>query len=318
MSIFGSSLLSIKSLETNDIEFLFNKARLYKDEFKKHGRIDHLVHSVSSSRPYVLMMVFFEPSTRTRVSFQMAAYRLGLRSIIFDSPTSSSLQKGETYFDTLKNLSAMKPDLMIVRYGDSIEVERVLLEMSCPVVNAGSGSGEHPTQALLDAFTLCEHLTSLQGVKILLVGDIIHSRVAKSNLYLLRLLGAEIGICGPAHLLPDSAGEWKSVQRFSHLDEGMKWCQVLMGLRLQKERHSPDDLQEMKKQRAEEESYRVESKHLRKLSTSALILHPGPVIQGEEFAPEVLSDSRCRVLTQVTNGLFIRAALYSMILGLDQ
>lgn len=225
------------------------------------------------------------------------------------------MQKGESQSDTLRNISAMLPDLMVVRYGDSPEVENLLSEMSCPVINAGSGIGEHPTQALLDAFTIAEAFGQVAGQRILMVGDVIHSRVAKSDLELLLKLGAEIGICGPSEMLPLKSGSWGRVKYFSDLESGLDWCHVLLGLRIQKERHLGAGMDSAMVEYGAH--FRVDQGHLNRLSSSAIILHPGPVIRGVEFASEVLADRRCLVLEQVTNGLFVRAALYSLILDLE-
>jgi aspartate carbamoyltransferase catalytic subunit len=314
MSFFEKSLLSVQNLDTENIKLLFSRAKVFKEEFRKSKRFDHLIRQ-HSNRPIVVAMVFLEPSTRTRVSFQSAAYRFGFQTIIFDSATSSSMQKGESQYDTLRNISAMLPDLMVVRYGNSPELEGILDTMNCPVISAGSGTGEHPTQALLDAFTILEARGSISGQRVLMVGDVVHSRVANSNIQLLTRLGAEVGICGPEVMLPPALGDWKNVKRFSDLRLAVSWCQVLMGLRIQKERH-----EEVGTSNSDNEiwdQYRVDRVHLESLSDNGIILHPGPVIRGVEFSSDVLQDRRCLVLEQVTNGLFVRAALYSLILGLE-
>lgn len=314
MSFFEKSLLSIQNLDTENVKLLFSRAKAFKEEFRKSRRFDHLIRQ-PSNRPIVVAMVFLEPSTRTRVSFQAAAYRFGFRTIIFDSATSSSMQKGESQYDTLRNISAMLPDLMVVRYGNSPEVEGILDTMNCPVISAGSGTGEHPTQALLDAFTILEARGSIAGQRVLMVGDVVHSRVANSNIQLLNRLGAEVGICGPEVMLPAALGDWKNVKRFSDLRLAVSWCQVLMGLRIQKERHEEVGISNSAIEIWDQ--YRVDRVHLESLSDNGIILHPGPVIRGVEFSSDVLQDRRCLVLEQVTNGLFVRAALYSLILGLE-
>ncbi|MCB0362255.1 MAG: aspartate carbamoyltransferase catalytic subunit [Bdellovibrionales bacterium] len=315
MSFSGKSLLRIQDLDIDKVMLLFDKARALKAEFKRSKTFGRKLHLSLESQQKLLAMVFLEPSTRTRMSFQAAAARLGFRVVSFDCSSASSMEKGENEIDTLKNVSALLPDLMVVRYGESKQVGDLLPKLNCPVINAGSGMDEHPSQALLDAFTMLEAKGSLVGQRLLMVGDIRHSRVAHSNLRLLGPLGVQLGICGPSELLPPLEGEWKNVERFEDLQSGISWCQILMGLRIQKERHlaagSGRDLVSYQGQ------FRIEPSHLSKWTQNGIILHPGPVIRGVEFAEEILHDPRSLVIEQVTNGLFVRAALYSLILGLE-
>ncbi|MGE3387894.1 MAG: aspartate carbamoyltransferase, partial [Bdellovibrionales bacterium] len=227
--------------------------------------------------------------------------------------TVSSISKGETFEDTLRNVAAMQPDLMVVRYGQDHGADQVIGKLPFPVVNGGIGALEHPTQALLDAFTIREFLGQVKGQKVLIVGDVLHSRVANSNLVLLRKMGAELAYCAPKEFVPSNPG-WQPIRSFADLNEGMAWATVVMGLRIQKERHMP--VQGIGLSIAEyREKYRVGMDQLKNFK--GILLHPGPVIRGIEFSDAVLSDPRCKVLDQVTNGVYVRAALLSMILGLE-
>lgn len=259
-------------------------------------------------------MVFLEPSTRTRISFQTAAYRLGLDSFVFDSVSSSSLIKGESLPDTLKNIAAMLPDLMVLRYGNSPDVDATLPDLGCPIINAGSGTTEHPTQALLDAFTIQEALGELRGKKVLIVGDVVHSRVANSNLRLLTARGVEVAVCGPKSMLPQEE-PWDGVRKFTNLKEAASWCDVLMGLRIQTERHG--DKSESFALAEYRDNFQVKQEHLKLMGPKGLLMHPGPVIHGVEFSPQVLQNPQCLVLTQVTNGMFVRAALMTLVMGME-
>jgi aspartate carbamoyltransferase catalytic subunit len=314
MSLQGKSFISVEPISNANIESIFARAQLFKEEFARSRNIEHIVHGRGRENK-VIAMVFSEPSTRTRMSFQMAAHRLGIRPISLDNMAMSSISKGETFADTLRNISAMQPDMMVVRYGGDPDADMVIQDLPFPVINGGIGAMEHPTQALLDAFTIREFRGKVEGEKVLIVGDVLHSRVANSNLVLLRKLGAEIGYCAPKEYTP-KADRWKEVRHFADLKEGMGWASVVMGLRIQKERHTPG--QGIGLTIAEyREKYRVGGDHLKSFKSDGILLHPGPVIRGVEFSDFVLKDPRCKVLDQVTNGVFIRAALLSMIMGFE-
>ncbi|NJM10249.1 MAG: hypothetical protein HC883_05150 [Bdellovibrionaceae bacterium] len=193
MSLIGESFLSSEQLTEKDIDQIFSRATLFKTEFEKKKRIDHLIKSEGLGHK-VLALVFSEPSTRTRMSFQVAGARLGMRSVALDNPSIASLSKGETLEDTFRNIAAMMPDLMVVRYNTNHDADAVIRDLPCPVINGGIGTIEHPTQALLDAMTIHEFRGKVKGEKVLIVGDVLHSRVANSNLLLLRRMGAESGL----------------------------------------------------------------------------------------------------------------------------
>lgn len=315
MSIVGESFLSSEQLSEKDIEQIFSRATLFKREFVKKKRFDHLVANNEGLNQKVLALVFAEPSTRTRMSFQVAGARLGLRTLALDNPQAASLVKGETLDDTIRNIAAMMPDLMVVRYNTNHDADMVIRELPCPVINGGVGAAEHPTQALLDAFTIQEFRGQVKGEKVLIVGDVLHSRVANSNLMLLKRMGAELAYCAPAEFEPKSDA-WKGVRSFTSLNEAVEWASVVMGLRVQKERH-PTNVGIGSSMAEYRERYRVGGDQLTHFRTDGILLHPGPVIKGVEFSAFVLNDQRCKVLDQVTNGVFVRASLMSIMLGLE-
>ena len=313
MSLVGESFLSSDQLTEKDIDKIFSRASLFKTEFENKKRIDHLIKSEGLSHK-VIALVFSEPSTRTRMSFQVAAARLGMRSVALDNPQNASISKGETLEDTFRNISAMMPDLMVVRYNTNIDADAVIKDLPCPVISGGIGSSEHPTQALLDAFTIKEFRGQVKGEKVLIVGDVLHSRVANSNLMLLRRLGAEVAYCAPEQFEPKN-DQWKGVRNFTNLKEAIEWSTVTMALRVQKERHQSESIgASMAEYR---ERFRIGGDQLQNFRPDGILLHPGPVIRGIEFSAFVLNDKRCKVLDQVTNGVFVRAALISIMLGLE-
>lgn len=314
MSLVGESFLSSEQLTEKDIEQIFSRATLFKKEFQNKKRFDHLIKGEGLSQK-MIALVFSEPSTRTRMSFQMAASRLGIRTMSLDNPQVASLSKGETLEDTFRNIAAMMPDIMIVRYNTNQDADVVVKELPCPVISGGIGAVEHPTQSLLDAFTIQEFRGQVKGEKVLIVGDVLHSRVANSNLLLLKRMGAEVAYCAPEHFQPKNE-TWKGVKSFANLNEGVEWSTVIMGLRVQKERHAQEgsigfSLAEYR------EKFRVGGDQLKHFRHDGILLHPGPVIRGIEFSAFVLNDKRCKVLDQVSNGVFIRSALISLILGLE-
>jgi aspartate carbamoyltransferase catalytic subunit len=313
MSLVGESFLSSEQLTEKDIDQIFSRATLFKSEFEKKKRIDHLFKDEGLSHK-VVALVFSEPSTRTRMSFQVAAARLGMRSVALDNPQNASISKGETLEDTFRNISAMMPDLMVVRYNTNLDADAVIKDLPCPVISGGIGASEHPTQALLDAYTIQEFRGKVKGEKVLIVGDVLHSRVANSNLMLLRRMGAEVAYCAPEQFEPKNDA-WKGVRGFSNLKEAMGWATVVMALRVQKERHISENMSvSMAEYR---ERFRIGGDQLQNFPSDGILLHPGPVIRGIELSAFVLNDKRCKVLDQVTNGVFVRAALISIMLGLE-
>jgi aspartate carbamoyltransferase catalytic subunit len=314
MSLLDKPFLSSADVSQEDAVAIFERSSLFKKEFTEKGRIDHLIKPNTLGQK-VVTLLFSEPSTRTRTSFQLAALRLGLRVVLLDNMSVSSMQKGETVGDTIRNAAAMRPDLLIARFNEDVDAEEAIKESKIPVINAGIGAKEHPTQALLDAFTIIEQRGQIEDEKVLMVGDVLHSRVANSNLKLLRNLGAEVAYCAPEEFRPKDS-EWENVQHFPHRDEAVKWATVIMGLRIQTERHKDERSIGLTVANFRDR-YRIGGDQLEHFRPDGVLLHPGPVIRGVEFSNYVLQDSRCHVLDQVTNGVFVRAALMSFILGIE-
>ncbi len=254
-------------------------------------------------------LLFFEPSTRTRLSFEIAALRAGVASVVLDGGAGSSLQKGESIEDTILNVAAMNPDFLVVRCADSVPLAELSTQFSAKVLNAGWGIKAHPTQALLDALTIRDHFGSFSGKKLLIIGDVKHSRVAASQFELMPRLRIEIAVCGPPEFLESLPPAQK---RFSSLAEGLQWADVVIALRPQIERHH----QTMKISRSEyAQSYGLNAEVLRLFSAKGIIMHPGPIHHGVEMQSEVLRDPRSRVLQQVSNGVYMREALIRWLGG---
>lgn len=314
MSNPSQSLLDTTALDTAALFSLFKLTDKLAERFQKNRVFyDPFKKPILGSK--VIAVLFFEPSTRTRMSFEMAANRLGARVIRLDEVSSSSLSKGESYLDTVLNVLAMNPDVLVVRYGKSAELDALWPTLSIPVINGGSGTMAHPTQGLLDAYTILKERGKIEGEKILVVGDILYSRVARSNFDILHRLGAEIAVCGPEKLLP-SAKEFPHIKVFSKIEEGLQWATVCMGLRMQLERH---DKAEVNASVLDEHQrlYRIDAAKLRHLRKDGIVMHPGPINHGVEFTSEVLQDPRSRVLQQVSNGVLLRGAVLAARLNLE-
>lgn len=304
----STSLLDTLSLTDRDILNLFEKADQLDHLGNAHG---HFYSPGQAPSGRVVGCLFFEASTRTRMSFQMAAYRLGHQVLTMEMNAASSLSKGETYEDTVLNIAAMKPDVLVVRYGNSVELDQLLPTLPMPVLNAGSGVAAHPTQALLDSYTIRKELGGVAGKKVLIVGDIKHSRVARSNFDVLLKLGAEVAVAGPDAMIPDDLP--KNVKRVEIIEDGLKWADVYMGLRIQVERHSAErnigSDSSLKSNDDYHNRFGLNQPRLNLLKKQSIVLHPGPINHGVEFSHDVAKDPRNRVLNQVTNGVLIRASL---------
>ncbi len=312
MSTASRSLLDTESLDQSALNSLFSLTDKIAERFRQF-QVFYDISRKPMLGAKVVACLFFEPSTRTRMSFEMAANRLGVRVIRFDESSSSSLIKGESVLDTVLNILAMKPNLLVVRYGQQPELDQLWPTLDIPVINGGSGTTAHPTQALLDAYTILKERGRIAGERVLIVGDIVHSRVASSNFDVLKKMGAEVAVCGPQQLLP---AKEMNIKTFAQIEEGLAWATVCMGLRMQTERHDKSEVTEA----ALDENrrlYRIDAAKLREMQRDAIILHPGPINLGVEFTEDVLKDPRCRVLQQVENGVFIRGALLSSRLGFD-
>ncbi len=297
------SLIQIKDLTPAQIKSVFSLAR----DFKNH------TYQVSE-RPQVVALVFFEASTRTRMSFEMAALRTGRKTILFDTGKGTSLEKGESFVDTMMNIASMGPDLLVVRAPDELDLLKVSQKISIPILNAGWGKKEHPTQALLDMITLLgKRAGDLKQERLLFVGDVKHSRVVGSHIQLSQILNYEIGFCGPSEFMPQSdeasSNQYSKIKYFNKLEEGLNWATSLMLLRVQKERHAASfNLEDYM------QNYSLDAERLKRLKKDQWILHPGPVNQGVEMSEVAYSDERSLILEQVSNGVAVRAALLNYFL----
>lgn len=288
----NASFLDFRDLSAQEILDLFSLAKKLKNDDKSFQ---------PNLQGQTAGLLFFEPSTRTRFSFEAACARLGLYPFALFGSEGTSLEKGETFEDTVYNIAAMRPELLIVRCQDDLDLEELSENLPMPILNAGWGKRGHPTQTLLDTFTIWEQMGSAQKFKILFVGDIRHSRVVSSHFEMAKILGYEIGICAPSELLPQKTDGLKV---FGDLSQGLSWCDVVMTLRVQKERHDNMILLDYY-----HDHFGLRPDNLKALSPNALILHPGPVNYGVELDKKVLKDPRTRILDQVTNGVFIRQAV---------
>lgn len=299
------SYLWVDDLSTDETLALFARA----EQIKKTLHSGQPVNTLGGKQISVL---FSEASTRTKMSFQMAAQRLGGQCLVFDNINTSSMIKGETFEDTFWTLNAMRPDLFIIRCRDSEPLEKIADQSSIPIINAGFGSKGHPTQALLDVFTMKNHFTELAGLRVLYVGDIAHSRVAHSGIMLLQALGAEVKVCAPEVLSKNASLE---VENFSSHVEAIRWAQVYVGLRVQFERHESNN-NFLKEQFIND--FSLSHHKLNSLAKDAVIMHPGPVNWGVEFQDCVRADNRLQMWKQKENGVYVRSALMEKILGVSQ
>ncbi|MAH89075.1 MAG: aspartate carbamoyltransferase catalytic subunit [Pelagibacterales bacterium] len=294
-------LLSIKDLSIADINNILTKAEKFLDKKNKKK------NSFSDKN---IINLFFEDSTRTLTSFELAGKQLGA-SVINMSIATSSIKKGETLIDTAMTLNAMDPDILIVRHNMSGVPYLLSEKVNCSVINAGDGSNEHPTQALLDALTIKRHKKNIAGLEVAILGDVLHSRVARSNIYLLNKLGAKVRIISPPTLLPPKI-EDLGVKVFKNLEEGLKNVDIVMVLRMQKERMSGTFVP------SEKEFFKfwgLDRKKLNNAKKNALVMHPGPINRGIEIDSDVADDiGRSLILEQVKLGVAIRMALIEQLI----
>ena len=300
------NLLGIKGLERSDVEIIFKTAREFKDV------INRPIRKVPSLRDLTVANLFFENSTRTRLSFELAEKRLSADVVNF-SAASSSVKKGETLADTVRNILAMKVDMVVMRHPHAGAAHYLAQKIDVPIINAGDGTHEHPTQALLDSFTLTEKLGSLEGKKVCIFGDIRHSRVALSNVRCLQLLGAEVMVCGPVTLIPKHFSSL-GVRVEHDLDAALVWCDVANVLRIQLERQGTEvpffpTIEEYHAQLG------LTGERLDRLGVAPLILHPGPMNRGVEISSELADREDAVILDQVENGVAIRMAVLYLLAG---
>ncbi len=295
-------ILGIRELDVSEIEYILDLSRSFMEINERS------IKKVPTLRGKTVIHLFFEPSTRTRTSFDIAAKRLSADTYSITASTSS-IVKGETALDTLKNLEAMRPDIFVIRHSASGAPWMLAGRTTASVINAGDGMHEHPSQALLDMVTILDSKKTLRGLNVLIVGDIYHSRVARSNIWGLTKMGANVVVCGPVTLIP--TGIESMGARVSHrLDQCIPEADVIMVLRLQKERQQQMLLPSLREYSA---WYGINAEKLKKAKNDVLIMHPGPINRGVEISPEV-ADGPCSViLDQVTNGVAVRMALLYLL-----
>lgn len=304
ISSLGKDLVGLEELSAEQIIAILDTAEPFKEISERR------IKKVPVLRGKTIVNLFFEPSTRTRVSFEFAEKRLSADTVNV-AASSSSVVKGETLVDTARNLEAMKIDMVVMRHGASGAAQFLAERIPSNVVNAGDGFHEHPTQALLDMLTIRDHRGKIDGVKVCIVGDIMHSRVARSNIYGLRALGAEVAVCGPKTLLPVGI-EDMGVTVFSRVEEAIQWADVLNILRLQLERMQGGFLPSL---REYNQIWGVSSERLAQAPGEILILHPGPMNRGVEIDSDVADGPHSVILEQVTNGVAIRMAVLYLLAG---
>ncbi len=295
-------LLGIQQIQKDDIQLILDTAEQFKDV------INRPIKKVPSLRDITIANLFFENSTRTRVSFELAEKRLSADTISF-SASSSSVKKGETLIDTVNNILAMKVDIVVMRHPSAGASVFLSKHIKAIIVNAGDGAHEHPTQALLDAFSIREKLGELAGKKVAIIGDILHSRVALSNIFLLKKMGAEVMVCGPATLIPRHI-ESLGVKVELDIRKALNWCDVANMLRIQLERQ---DIRYFPSLREYTMQYGLTMDMLRNLDKEILIMHPGPINRGVEITSEVADSGQSIILDQVENGVAVRMSVLYLL-----
>ena len=301
-SLSVKHLLGVKYLNRKDIDLIFKTA----DNFKKI--INQPIKKVPSLRDITIANLFFENSTRTKLSFEIAEKRLSADILNFSSG-GSSVKKGETLLDTVNNILSMKVDMVVMRHpnpGASVFLSR---NIEASIINAGDGTHEHPTQALLDAFSIREKFGEVNSKNIVIIGDVLHSRVALSNIYCLKMMGANVSVCGPMTLMPkylDSLG----VNYFANLREALNWCDIANVLRIQLERQ---DMQLFPSLREYSNTYGINNDILENLNKEITIMHPGPINRGVELTSDVADSDHSLILDQVENGVAIRMAVLYLL-----
>jgi aspartate carbamoyltransferase catalytic subunit len=302
--MLGRGLLSIEDLDRDDIERILDTAMTMKEI----GERD--VKKVPTLRGRTIINLFFEPSTRTRTSFEIAGKRLSADVVNF-SPSSSSLTKSESILDTAKTLDAMDPDAVVIRHKVSGVPKRIADELDAPVINAGDGAHEHPTQALLDMMTVLEEKRRLDGLTVTIIGDIAHSRVARSNIYGFRKMGAEVRVAGPPTMMPASV-ESLGVKAYSSLREALDGADVVMALRIQTERLSGAAFPTVREYSS---TFGLDRQKLRFAKDDAIVMHPGPVNRGVELSHDLADRRPSVILDQVRNGVALRMAVLYLLAG---
>ena len=295
-------LLGIKDLSIEEIELIFDTAKMFKEVLSRP------IKKVPSLRHLTIANIFFENSTRTKLSFELAEKRLSADIINFSSSLSSVI-KGESLLDTINNILVMKVDMIVMRHPSAGAPHFISDKINASIINAGDGTHEHPTQALLDSFSIKEKLGSLKGKKIAIIGDILHSRVAISNIYSLQKLGAEVMLCGPKTLMPKFISEFGVIIE-NDIKKALKWCDVANVLRIQLERQ---EIKYFPSLREYSLYFGINKKLLDKINKDIIIMHPGPINRGIEISSDVADSKNSIILNQVENGVAIRMAVMYLL-----
>jgi len=303
MQLSTKHLLGIKDLQLSDIDLILSTATQFKEVLQRP------IKKVPSLRDTTIVNLFYENSTRTRISFELAEKRLSADTLNF-SASGSSVSKGETLLDTVNNILSMKVDMVVMRHSASGAPHFLAKHISAAIINAGDGINEHPTQALLDAFSIKEKCGTLKGKKIVLVGDIMHSRVALSNIYLLKKAGAEVMVAGPPTLIPKYISTAFDIRVEYNLKKALLWCDVANVLRIQLERQNQVLFSSLREYNL---AYGVSKKLLESINKEIVILHPGPVNRGVEIDSDVADSKQSIILQQVENGVAVRMAVLYLL-----
>ena len=305
MALSTKHLLGIKDLNTEDLQLILNTAGQFKEVLQRP------VKKVPTLRDVNIVNLFYENSTRTRISFELAEKRLSADVVNF-TVSNSSAAKGETLLDTVNNILSMKVDMVVMRHSASGAPHFLAKHIDAAIINAGDGINEHPTQALLDAFSMREKLGKLEGVKVAIIGDIMHSRVALSNIYLLKKMGAEVVVSGPPTLIPRFLQEAMGVRVEYNIDKALAWCDVANVLRIQLERQNQPLFSSLREYNL---AYGITQERLSKLTKEIIIMHPGPINRGVEMDSDVADSQHSIILDQVENGVAVRMACLYLLTG---
>ncbi len=305
MQLSTKHLLGIKDLIPQDISLILSTATQFKEVLQRS------IKKVPSLRDVTIVNLFYENSTRTRISFELAEKRLSADTVNF-TMSGSSAAKGETLLDTVNNILSMKVDMVVMRHSASGAPHFLAKHIPAAIINAGDGINEHPTQALLDAFSIQEKLGILEGKKVVLIGDIMHSRVALSNIYLLKKMGAEVMVAGPPTLIPKYISEALDVKVEYNLKKALEWCDVANVLRIQLERQNQVLFSSLREYNL---AYGVSKKLLDGLKKQIVIMHPGPINRGVEIDSDVADGNQSIILQQVENGVAVRMAVMYLLSG---
>lgn len=305
--IISKHLLGLEGVSKEEIAVVLKTALSFKEVLARP------IPKVPTLRGKTIVNLFYEPSTRTRFSFELAQKRLSADTLHFTAP-GSSIVKGESLKDTVRNIEAMKIDMVVIRHPEAGAPHFLARNVDASIINAGDGQHEHPTQALLDLMTLQETCGRIQGLRVALIGDIAHSRVARSNIYGLKAMGAEVAVCGPATLLPREVEQWET-EIFTALDDAIRWADVLNVLRLQLERQQSGLIPSLREYATR---YGVTRARLTAAKKDVVIMHPGPMNRGVEIESDLADSASSVILNQVTNGVAVRMAVLYLKSGGEQ